>query len=63
MIVIENLTDEDSENYLYVIEVKNSFEVIEALKSQFNAESYDNLCFSNSVHGERIIDCISLVAV
>ena len=63
IIVIEKETDEDSENHLYIIEVKNSLEVIEALKTQFNAETYDDLCFSNAVPGEVFIDCISLEEV
>ena len=61
-ITIERLNNEESEdtNNYYIICVKNSLEVIEALKYQFDNENYDSSCFSKAVSGKIYVDCISI---
>ena len=56
------INDEDSESRIkeYSIEVKNTLNVIEALKTQFDPLNYDDLCFDKSVRGKITIQCIGI---
>ena len=57
--MIEHADEKDPEprRKYFIIEVKNSLNVIKVLETQFDQANYDNLCFTSSVRGKITIDC------
>ena len=57
--VADDVVSDTTKKY-YHIEVKNSSEVIETLKTQFDTKNYDNLCFERAVSRKVFVDCIGI---